>query len=133
MVYSVGKWATGDEEAEFHVDGKGVVGEVGAGKEQAVSVGDGALDMKDAALAIFVFGAVFFGPVVDGADGRDFVTEGAEGVISALAFDAVGGLDDDVDADAAMSGRDEGFTDARNFIDGVADDGQPLRCQVHDF
>ena len=50
-----------------------------------------------------------------------------------MAFDAVGGLDDDVDADAAMSGRDEGFTDARNFIDGVADDGQPLRCQVHDF
>src|SRR5688572_17078448 len=50
------------EQAQLHVDGEGVLGEVGARQEHAVSIGDSALDVQDADLAVVVRGPILLGP-----------------------------------------------------------------------
>jgi hypothetical protein len=76
-----GEVAAVDEEAQLHVqvEVESVVGEVGAGDQEGVVIGDRALDVEGAVAAGGVSGTLVEGPGIDGESAGQGGVEGLDG------------------------------------------------------
>lgn len=124
-----GVGAAVEEDAQLHVAFHGGLGEVGAAKQQHVSIRDHALDVQvDDGLAV----AGLAWPGVDVAEAFGVAGEVLHGVFGHVAHFAEI-VEDQGQAHAAIQGCQQGGLQDLDAMHRVADDEQVFLCALNDF
>ena len=122
-----------DEHTQFHIEGQGVFGQVGAGDKQQRLVGHGAFDVQRAVFAVLGLGAFVLRPDVDRGVLSHSLPQGSDRIVGHPAFAGFRRFDTDTDIDPAFGGLDQGLADVGDFVDGEANNEQPLPGGMDDL